>query len=68
MGRDHHFVVAEFQLKIMLTDKNFETTRKKYDVQKLQNKRKLAEFKVEFRNCFQALVLFPRGGNGHASV
>jgi hypothetical protein len=56
VGSDHHLVVTEFQLKIMATGKKFETKGKKFDVQKLQDKRKLAEFKLEFRNRSQALL------------
>jgi hypothetical protein len=59
VGSDHHLVAAEFQLKIMPTGKHFETTRNKGDVQKLQNKRKLAEFKLELRNRCQVLTYFP---------
>jgi hypothetical protein len=39
IGSDHHPVVAEFQLKIMVTGKKFEMRRKKFDVQKLQDER-----------------------------
>jgi hypothetical protein len=55
IGSDHHLVLAEFKLRIMVAGKKFESRRKKVIVQKLKGKKKYEEFKVELRNHFQVL-------------
>jgi hypothetical protein len=40
VGSDHHLVVADFQLKIMAARKRFETRGRRFNIQKLQEKRK----------------------------
>jgi endonuclease/exonuclease/phosphatase family metal-dependent hydrolase len=40
VGSDHHLVVADFQFKIMAVRKRFETRGRRFDIQKLQEKRK----------------------------
>jgi hypothetical protein len=40
VGSDHHLVLADFQLKIMAARNRFETRGRRFDIQKLQEKRK----------------------------
>jgi hypothetical protein len=51
-------VVADFQFKIMAVRKRFETRGRRLDIQKLPEKRKQEEFKLELKNRFSALSHF----------
>jgi hypothetical protein len=51
-------VVADFQFKIMAVRKIFETRGRRLDIQKLPEKRKQEEFKLELKNRLSALSHF----------
>ena len=51
---DHHLLVANIKLKLKKHNNRRQTT-KRYDVKKLKNKDKKAEFQVELRNRFTIL-------------
>jgi hypothetical protein len=55
IGSNHHPVLAKFKLRIMSAGKKCESRRKKVNVQKLKDKKKCEEFKIESRNSFEAL-------------
>jgi hypothetical protein len=61
IGSDHCLVVADFQFKIMAVRKRFEIRGRRFSIQKLREKIKQEEFKLEFKNRFSALSHFRKG-------
>jgi hypothetical protein len=51
--------MAHFKFKIKKAEKKFVVQNKKCDIQKLKNKEKREEFKLELKNKFQILQEFP---------
>jgi len=55
IGSDNHLMIANFRFKILAARKKTETSRKKYNVQKLQMPSVKEEFKLELKNRFSVL-------------
>jgi hypothetical protein len=55
IASDHHLVMAPFKFKIKKAEKKFEGQNKKFDIQRLKNKEKREEFKLELKNRFKIL-------------
>ena len=57
IGSDHHLVVAKFKMKIQAYSQRTRQLRKRYDISKLKDDKKVRElFKIELKNRFQILT------------
>jgi hypothetical protein len=51
--------MAHYKFKIKKAEKKFKVQNKKFDIQKLKNKEKRVEFKLELKNRFEILQESP---------
>ena len=64
IGSDHHLVVSNFKLKIQAHKQRTKQLRKRYDISRLKDDKKIQElFKLELRNRFQILTDMERVEN-----
>jgi hypothetical protein len=64
IGSDHHLVVAKLKLKIQAYKQRAQYPRKKYDISRLEEDKKIQEyFKLELTNRFQVLTDMERAEN-----
>ena len=57
IGSDHHLVVGKFKMKIQAYNQRTRQLRKRYDISKLKDNKKVRElFKIELKNRFQILT------------